>query len=193
MHSLECGLSQGLPAGFDDVVRSEALVIEDLVWSPALTESAHCQADLTGADDGADVVEEALFASTQDAASDIWEPGDGRFRIRFFENREMLPFEWRSVLSVYEKDAKGNDYEVDLGSEEDREIRVNDYFTYGNYHFFQTNAIPEDPTYSGIGVVYDRGIPWVLTGMYTIIAGAVIAFLVRPAVLAFRSRKESAA
>ena len=139
------------------------------------------------------VVEEALFASTQDAASDIWEPGDGRFRIRFFENREMLPFEWRSVLSVYEKDAKGNDYEVDLGSEEDREIRVNDYFTYGNYHFFQTNAIPEDPTYSGIGVVYDRGIPWVLTGMYTIIAGAVIAFLVRPAVLAFRSRKESAA
>jgi cytochrome c biogenesis protein ResB len=102
----------------------------------------------------------------------------------------MLPFEWRSVLSIIETDNAGQPFEVKLGTEQDREIRVNDYFKYKGYRFFQTNAIPEDPTYSGIGVVYDPGIPIVLVGMYTIIAGTVIAFLLRPVVLASRKRAQ---
>ena len=61
-----------------------------------------------------------------------------------------------------------------------REIRVNDYFQHRGYRFFQTNADPSYPTYSGIGVVYDPGIPLVIFGMYTIIVGTVLAFLLWP-------------
>ena len=105
-------------------------------------------------------------------------------------NDRMLPFEWRSVLKIHERGADGTWQELDLGSEIAREIRVNDYFTHGGYRFFQTNANPEDPTYSGIGVVYDPGIEWVLVGMYTIILGTAITFLVRPVVLARRERRK---
>jgi hypothetical protein len=72
---------------------------------------------------------------------------------------------------------------------------VNDYFYYRGYRFFQTNAIPELPTYSGIGVVYDPGIPIVLFGMYTIILGTVLAFTVRPIAEAYgkRARAKGAA
>jgi hypothetical protein len=122
------------------------------------------------------------LASTDYARSNLWASPDGHVFLRFLENSEMLPFEWRSVLSVIEKDNAGRPFEVLLGPEEEREIRVNDYFYYRGYRFFQTNADASMPTYSGIGVVYDPGIPLVLTGMYAIIAGTVIAFLVRPMV-----------
>ena len=46
--------------------------------------------------------------------------------------------------------------QVEAGAEEDREIRVNDYFHHDGYRFFQTNAIPQLPNYSGIGVVYGK-------------------------------------
>ena len=127
-----------------------------------------------------EVVETVSMATTEFAESDKWFSGDETFAILFLENREMLPYEWRSVLTILERDNAGNLYEVPLGTEKDREIRVNDYFTYKGYRFFQTDARAEQPDYSGIGVVYDPGIPLVLIGMYTIIAGAVIAFLVKP-------------
>ena len=96
------------------------------------------------------------------------------------------------MLSVVERDQNGHEYTVPLGSEKSREIRVNDYFKYRGYRFFQTNADPEDPSYSGIGVVYDPGIPIVLIGMYTIILGTVLAFIVRPIVRARRERSVAA-
>ena len=136
----------------------------------------------------------ASFRLTTEAPdlNSVWASPDGRCEIYFFENDKMLPYEWRSVLSVYEPDGDGKPYKVPLGSEMDREIRVNDYFTYGGYRFFQTNAIAELPTYSGIGVVYDPGIPIVLVGMYTIIFGTAWVFLVRPIVLARRKRRATA-
>ena len=124
--------------------------------------------------------EHVVMATSEAAQSHLWFAGDERLALVFLENTEMLPFEWRSVLTVLEKDAGGTLREVQLGPEEKREIRVNDYFQYKGYRFFQTNARPEDPSYSGIGVVYDPGIPIVLAGMYTVIAGMVVAFLVRP-------------
>ena len=135
-------------------------------------------------------VDEELMATTDYAQSNLWFASDEHFVLRFVENTEMLPFEWRSVLSILEKDNSGQWYEVPLGSEREREIRVNDYLYYRGYRFFQTNAAPEVPTYSGIGVVYDPGIPIVLLGMYTVICGAAIAFLVRPVV---RGRKGASA
>ncbi len=122
---------------------------------------------------------------------DTWFSDDGDVAIRFFENDKMLPYEWRSVLSIWEPSEQGGLEQVPVGREKDREIRVNDYFQYRGYRFFQTNANPEFPTYSGIGVVYDPGIPLVLAGMWTVIAGATLAFLVRPIVLALRQGREA--
>ncbi len=130
----------------------------------------------------AEKVERVELASTDYARSNLWFSQDGHVVLHFLENSEMLPYEWRSVLSIIEEDNAGRPFEVQLGNESQREIRVNDYFYYKGYRFFQTNADAARPTYSGIGVVYDPGIPWVLTGMYAIIAGATIAFLVRPIV-----------
>ncbi|TAJ24302.1 MAG: hypothetical protein EPO68_01605 [Planctomycetota bacterium] len=130
--------------------------------------------------------ERVLMATTEENGSNVWASADGRFALVFVENSEMMPFEWRSVLSILERDGEGKPFVVDLGAERNREIRVNDYFQYGGYRFFQTNADSRFPTYSGVGVVYDPGIPVVLLGMYTIIAGMVIAYILRPIVLAAR-------
>ena len=111
-----------------------------------------------------------------------WNSEDGRMFVHFFENTAMMPFEWRSVLSIWEPGPDGTLQKVDTGSERDSEIRVNDYFKYKGWRMFQTNADARFPTYSGIGMVYDPGIPIVLIGMYTIIAGTVLAFIVRPIV-----------
>ena len=101
-------------------------------------------------------------------------------RLGFFENTALMPYEWRSVLAVGHMDEHGHFVPDDAGTERQREIRVNDYFKWKGYRFFQTNADANFPTYSGIGVVYDPGIPVVLVGMYTIIAGTILAFIVRP-------------
>ena len=37
--------------------------------------------------------------------------------LRFLEDSQKLPFEWRSVLRFFEEDAGGNPFEVDLGNE----------------------------------------------------------------------------
>jgi len=129
------------------------------------------------------------MATTNESLADVWSDPEERFWLRFYGNDRALPFEWRSVLSVWKKDADGKLYKVDLGSEEDREIRVNDYLHFEGYRFFQTNAIPELPTYSGIGVVYDPGIPVVLMGMYLTILGTAIAFILRPIVETARARR----
>ncbi len=133
-------------------------------------------------------VETVRLASTDRGLANLWQSSDERFYLRFYENDRAFPFEWRSVLSIYEKDADGKLYKVDAGDESEREIRVNDYFHYRGYRFFQTNAEPEFPTYSGIGVVYDPGIPVVLFGMYTIIVGTLLAFIVRPIAEAYGKR-----
>jgi phage shock protein PspC (stress-responsive transcriptional regulator) len=129
---------------------------------------------------GEERVERVEMATTEQL--NVWRSREKPIGLVFLENSEMLPFEWRSVLSIIETDNAGRPFEVPLGNEREREIRVNDYFYYKGYRFFQTNADASMPTYSGIGVVYDPGISIVLTGMYMIIAGMAIAFLVRPIV-----------
>jgi hypothetical protein len=126
------------------------------------------------------------FATTDFSGANLWWADDGRFVLQVDERDDGFPYEWRSVLSIVEQDGDGRPYVVDVGGPEQREIRVNDYFTYGGYRFFQTDANKLIPTYSGIGVVYDPGIELVLAGMYVIIAGMVVAFLVRPIVLGAR-------
>jgi len=97
--------------------------------------------------------------------------------LNFREDRDEgeLPIEWRSRLTILEQDDAGAWQEIRGG-----DIRVNDYFRHGGYRFFQTNHNPADPTYSGIGVVYDPGISIVLYGLYTVMFGTMAVFLVKP-------------
>lgn len=94
----------------------------------------------------------------------------------FREQKEQLPIEWQSRLQVLELDPQGREWVPAA----DSTIRVNDYFHYKGYRFFQTNHDPRDPTYSGIGVVYDPGIPFVLTGYYLVMFGTAVVFLLKP-------------
>ena len=94
----------------------------------------------------------------------------------FREQSEGLPIEWQSRLQVLELDTSGQSWTPVA----DSAIRVNDYFHYKGYRFFQTNHDPRDPTYSGIGVVYDPGIPFVLTGYYLVMFGTAVVFLIKP-------------
>jgi hypothetical protein len=134
-------------------------------------------------------VDSVRMAATNESLANFWEDSEKRFSLRFYGNDRALPFEWRSVLSIWKKDADQKLYKVDVGPEREREVRVNDYLYYEGYRFFQTNAIPELPTYSGIGVVYDPGIPVVLMGMYLTIVGTALAFLIRPIVERVRARR----
>lgn len=94
----------------------------------------------------------------------------------FREQSEQLPIEWQSRLQILAEDAATQSWvPVDEST-----VRVNDYFLHKGYRFFQTNHDPRDPTYSGIGVVYDPGIPWVLTGYYLVMFGTAVVFLVKP-------------
>ena len=186
-------------------------------------------------------VEVVRLATTEHSLADRWQSSDESFHVTFFENEAVMPYEWRSVLSIFDEDPDGRwsvfsgvdgrlietrnaqdshllserhgvriipledidgdgerDFagpvkRLDTGPERAREIRVNDYLSHAGYRFFQTNAIPEIPTYSGIGVVFDPGIPMVLAGMYTIILGTVLAFIVRPIVLARRKKRKAGA
>ena len=138
-----------------------------------------------------EVVETITMATSSDAQSNLWMSGDGRFAVHFLENTEGFPNDWRSVLSIIGTDAEGRPYTVEAGTTREREIRVNEYFHYkpawwlpgSGYRFFQTNADPMLPNYSGVGVVYDPGIPIVVLGMYVVIGAMAAAFLLRPIVL----------
>ena len=94
----------------------------------------------------------------------------------FREQAEQLPIEWQSRLQILAEDPSTKSW----APVDENTVRVNDYFLHKGYRFFQTNHDPRDPTYSGIGVVYDPGIPWVLTGYYFVMFGTAVVFLLRP-------------
>jgi hypothetical protein len=58
-------------------------------------------------------VETVRLASTDRGLANLWQSADERFYLRFYENDRAFPFEWRSVLSIYEKDADGKLFKVD--------------------------------------------------------------------------------
>jgi cytochrome c biogenesis protein ResB len=64
---------------------------------------------------------------------------------------------------------------------------VNDPLSYKGYSFYQSNYRKEDPTYSGILVVRDPGLPVVWAGFVMVCAGVIFAFYARPRILERRS------
>jgi hypothetical protein len=131
-------------------------------------------------ENGEPVVEE-LWLRTKDGnfRHDVkYIASDGEQReavIFFYEQTRGMTLEWQSKLTLLEKDSAGKWQPVETGT-----IRVNDYLHFRGYRFFQTNHNPSDPTYSGIGVVYDPGIEIVLIGFYLVMGGAIVVFLIKP-------------
>ena len=103
------------------------------------------------------------------------EPREVALRFREDQDQGELPIEWRSRLRILHQGSGGKAEEGAVG-----DIRVNDYFHYAGYRFFQTNHNPADPTYSGIGVVYDPGIGLVLYGLFSVMFGTIGVFLIKP-------------
>jgi len=101
--------------------------------------------------------------------------GDRIVALNFHTDKQDLPKEWRSKLTILHQDGQGGWKDAQTG-----EIRVNDYLYYDGFRFFQTNANPADPTYSEIGVVFDPGIDTVLLGFYMIALGTIVVFLLNP-------------
>ncbi|MFT7517128.1 MAG: hypothetical protein ACI84O_000918 [Myxococcota bacterium] len=146
---------------------------------------------LTGiGEDGEDYSEEVLLhaGGEGDRTRFDYFSDDGTQRsvvLNFHEDRSpgSMPLEWQSKLSILEFDEDGNAQTVAQGA-----VRVNDYFVYAGYRFFQTNHNPNDPTYSGIGVVYDPGINWVLWGLYSVMSATAFIFLIRPLIYGSKIR-----
>lgn len=124
---------------------------------------------------------EELWLRTREGPDRHWvryrtvDGGERELVLLFTEDTSQV-VEWQSRLTVLEENPE-------TGAWEDAKhamVRVNDYFHYKGYRFFQTNHNPRDPTYSGIGVVYDPGIPYVLTGYYLVMFGTAVVFLLKP-------------
>lgn len=104
---------------------------------------------------------------------DLYLGAEGDLVVYFREQIDKLPYRWKSKIAIV--DAKDESLVLHTG-----EIRVNEYLKYGGWRFFQTNHDPNDPFYSGIGLVFDPGIPMVSLGMALVILGTFYAFLVKP-------------
>lgn len=102
-------------------------------------------------------------------------------KLMFTEDTNDMPLEWQSKLSFF-RGKTGEDGSVHHHglAEDSGHIRVNDYEVFEGYRFFQTNWDKGDPTYSGIGIVYDPGIEIVLLGFYMVAFGTITVFLINP-------------
>ena len=95
--------------------------------------------------------------------------------LHFHTDQRDMPLEWQSKLSMLERGEDGSWQTTSSGA-----IRVNDYFYHKGWRFFQSNANPEDPTYSGIGVVYDPALEFVLIGLYMVMFGILVVYVINP-------------
>lgn len=112
-------------------------------------------------------------------------PGGGErlLKLIFREDTDDMPKEWQSKLSFFQGvrlvDGRPG---FEASPSDSGHIRVNDYEVFEGYRFFQTNWDKGDPTYSGIGIVYDPGIEMVLLGLYLVTFGTFIVFIINPLV-----------
>lgn len=103
----------------------------------------------------------------------IWT--DGTLTLMYVSDTNSVS-EWRSVLSVWD------------GSRGRRQVvRVNQPMDFAGWSMYQTDANPEDPSYSGIQVVRDPGWPPVGLGLLLSSLGIVWIFWVEPFMKGSRS------
>jgi hypothetical protein len=62
----------------------------------------------------------------------------------------------------------------------EKTIEVNDPLSYNGFVFYQSNYRKEDPTYSGLQVVRDPGLPLVWAGFLMLCAGVIVIYYAKP-------------
>ena len=93
---------------------------------------------------------------------------DGRFHMAFGTTPDEVA-EWRSLLVVGEGEAA-----------ERHVVRVNHPLSYQGWTFYQHDADPKRPDYSGILAVYDPGWPLVAVALLLVSLGVAGMFWVQP-------------
>lgn len=111
-----------------------------------------------------------LLANTMAGSLTLPAREGGGLRLRFEDNTGRPPRDWKSSLSVLEE---GN--EVAGGV-----VQVNEPFCYGGYCFFQSDANPDRPDYSGLQVVRDPSWSLVKAGLWMLLLGISWVFYVQP-------------
>ena len=103
-------------------------------------------------------------------ASGILSLGEGGLTLRLADNRVRPPRDWRSHLAILEEGEV-----VKEGVAE-----VNGPVVFGGYAFFQSDADPNRPDYSGLQVVRDPAWLPVKTGLWLLLLGISWVFYVQP-------------
>jgi hypothetical protein len=112
--------------------------------------------------------------------------GNGTHRFAENGSEPMLLPDGRHVLAYVIKRDEVKAYRSKLAVLEggrpvlEKTIAVNDPLTYRGWSFYQANYRKEDPTYSGIQVVRDPGLPAVWAGLILLCVGVVYIYYVRP-------------
>ncbi len=113
-----------------------------------------------------------LLSNTEDGALMLRNGDDATtgFALLLADNTDRPPRDWRSHLSFLDEgQVTGDDV-----------IEVNQPAIFQGYRFFQSDADPRRPDYSGLQVVYDRSWPLVQAGLWLLLLGISWCFYVQP-------------
>jgi len=103
-------------------------------------------------------------------AGDDGAAGTSGFGLILADNRDRPPRDWRSHLTFLEEG-------VEVGG---GVMEVNTPANHGGYAFFQSDADPRRPGYSGLSVVRDPAWPLVKTGLWALLLGISWCFYIQP-------------
>ncbi len=133
--------------------------------------------------DGPEGLEEHwLLSNTPQGALRLGEGGEGLF-LQLADNRDRPPRDWRSHVSVLEE---GHVVHSSV-------VEVNEPLSYGGFSFFQSDADPSRPNYSGLQVVRDPAWPLVAAGLWALLLGIAWCFYVQPVMDRRAARARAAA
>ncbi len=105
-------------------------------------------------------------------------PVDGSLYNITFESRKSLETKyWKSHITMY--DLKQNPIKENGRVIRDT-VKVNESMYYNGYRFYQTDAKKDDPSYSGIGVNKEPGLPYVYLSFITLCIGITLLFYFKP-------------
>ncbi len=103
---------------------------------------------------------------------------EGNVVLRLAPNRDRPPRDWRSHVSVLEEGRVVHEQVVE----------VNEPLAYAGVTFFQSDADPNRPDYSGLQVVRDPAWPLVAVGLWALLLGIAWCFYAQPAIDRWRAR-----
>ena len=149
----------------------------------AAAEDAGVTALRLSVDDGNAVNDHWLLSNTVAGSLTLPSASGQELTLRLHDNRGRPPRDWISTLSALEEGEV-----VASGA-----AQVNEPFCYGGYCFFQSDANPDRPTYSGLQVVRDPAWPLVATGLWLLLLGISWCFYIQPLFDRRRAARSAAA